>query len=291
MKSLVQRFNIVMFLIALVSFQSVSSLELNSIKFSREELSLKNFDDNCYYDLKVDLIIRNYVTKITTESQETMDRYSVTTDITFEFFWKAFKEGNYGKIAPELAESEDYVKSYWHFFTDNPSSTRMNEENFTNFMALYNLEGELLIMDIHPTLSQYFKNDNVISQETSCKITMAYWMMTGSLLQKIFTKFEWSIFDKSITTQEIFSIFTQTHTGKCWIMEHDDCEFFSPIISKIYGFFNMSNGSRTMNISEVKIAYSTFIFSDIHTPPCESVKFDDAIIADKVANMANMLPK
>lgn len=273
-----------MFFIALVCFHSVSSLELST--FINKLQKVDTFEEEmCYYDLKVDLIIKNYVEKVKELVEEAMIKHEVT-EITFEFFTTVFKEGNYGQIAYDLGESEDYVKSYWNYFSSE-TTTIMTVEQFTKFMGLYYLEGELLVEDIHPTLTLFFKNEHNVSKGVGCKVALAFWMLTESMLQKIFVTFEWSTDDKSITKHEIFDIISQTHSGKCWLIMDSDCSLFSGIVGKIQGFFNLSNGSRVaLDIPETKIAYTTLVFNDLYNPPCDQTKFDEAEIKEKISKLA-----
>ena len=170
MKTSMHRFNVIMFFIAFLTIQSYSSLEIGSIFGEKNKIVEKlenseNFEALCYYDLKVDLIIKNYVIKIKAEVEKVFKIHTTANRdaIKFSIFNTVFNKGNYGQIAPELAGSEDYVRSYWNYFKNNNSET-MTEKEFTKFMGLYYLEGELLVTETHPTLSQFFPNEHNIRE-------------------------------------------------------------------------------------------------------------------------------
>merc|ERR1712222_21145 len=266
MKTILQRFNVIMFLLAILNIHSYSSLEISSLtkvpKFDRTE----NFEQLCYYDLKVDLIIKNYVIRVEDEVAKLFDKNDLVdrNNIKFEFFFKAFKQGRYGKIAPELAGSEDYVRSYWNYFITKKDSNSMTEKEFTKFMGLYYLEGELLVIEAHPTLTEFFPNEHNVNKRIGCNVALAFWELTTEYLQRIFIQFKYSTTIQKITKTEIFTIFTN-------------------FIGKVMGFFNMSSGKReSLNTKETKMAYSTFLFSDVYDKTCKEIKFDAEKLQKKI---------
>jgi hypothetical protein len=275
--------NVILFFITLINIQIYSSLELNSFakQFSKP-IDSEAFTQVCYYDLKTDMIIKNYVIKIESTVIKLFKESTdvIETDITFEQFWRFFKNGNYGKIACELSDSEDYVRSYFDFFLNEEG--KMTYKTFVQFMGLYFLEGELLVMEIHPTLSPLFPNEHNISKSKGCRISLAYWELVNFLLQKIYIQFKWEE-SRPISKEEIFSILENTHTGKCYIMADKKCKFFDKYISKVLGFMNMSTGAREgLNVFENKMAYSTFLFNDISHQVCTQIKFDAEVIKTKI---------
>lgn len=204
----------------------------------------------------------------------------------FAAFFKVFKNGHYGKIAEEISGSEDYVKSYWNYFKKDNKET-MTEKEFTKFMGLYYLEGNLLVNEIHPTLSQFFDNEHDLEHRNGCQTAIAFWSLTNELLQRIFIQFKWETKDKKITKAEIFTILTNTHNGKCQITLDKKCPHFTKFIGEVLGFFNMSAGSRdSLTIKETKIGFSTFLFSDIYDKKCNQVKFDAEKLQNKIKAIA-----
>lgn len=266
-----------MFLIALLIIQLAGSMELSSlIQMQKGTTKEENFDQLCYYELKQELIIKNYVEKIKDEVAKVLLEFKITEKdtVSFAIFWKIFRNGKYGKVATELSGSEDYVRSYWAYFTTKASMSTMTYVEFTRFMGLYYLEGELLVTESHPTLTEFFKNEHNISKRKGCNIALAYWALTTELLHRIFIEFKWSTVTKVITVSEIFTIITNTHAGKCHLMGDMKCKFFTEMIQKIMGFFNMSTGNRpTLAIPELKIAYSTMLFNDLFKPVCNNKSF------------------
>lgn len=273
-----QRFNMLMFFIALINIQFLTSLEVGSMSKPLKVPGVaEHFEQLCYYELKVDLIIKNYVQRVKDYvSKFFLDHKISATDrnsISFQLFWKAFKEGKYGQIATELAGSEDYVKSYWFHFTSN--ETKMTEVEFTKFIGLYYLEGELLVAEKHPTLTEFFPNEHNLYGKIACNVGLAYWTLTVELLHRMFIEFKWSVTNTVVTKIEIFVIITNTHTGKCWLVDGKKCKWFTEFIGKIMGFFNMSTGNRqNLNIEETKLAYSTMLFQDLYEPACKQNKFE-----------------
>merc|ERR1711957_5849 len=274
-KTSMQRFNVIMFLITLLNIQFSTSFDINSLARSIK-VDTDNFQELCYYELKVDLIVKNYVIKI----QDDVNKiFKIHKDqdrnaIKFEFFSQIFKKGSYGQIAPELSGSEDYVRSYWNYFTKKDSKT-MTEKEFTKFMGLYVLEGELLVTETHPTLSEFFPNEHNISKRIGCNIAIAFWKLSSELLYRMFIEFKWSTTNQKITKTEIFTILTNTHTGKCEISMDKKCPYFTTLIGNVLGFFNMSAGnSQSLTTKETKIAYSTFLFSDVFDKKCKQLAFD-----------------
>ena len=290
MKTFMQKFNILLFLIAILSFQFSYTLELSSLsKVKSPKLQIADFEELCYYDLKVDIIIKNYVIRIQDQVNKLFEANSALDrkNIKFDFFWKTFKSGHYGEIAPELAGSEDYARSYWNYFV-KPNSQVMTEVEFTKFMGLYYLEGQLLIGEIHPTLTKYFPNEHNVNNRLGCSIGLAFWNLTSELLQRIFIQFKWSKTTTTFTKTQVFTIISNTHTGKCWISGGKKCKFFDEVIGKFLGFFNMSSGKRdALDIKETKLAYSTFLFQDIFEPACSQKKFDGAMIEKDIEVMMN----
>merc|ERR1712032_49135 len=285
MKTILQRFNVIMFLLAILNIQTYSSLEIASLTKVPKLEKADNFEQLCYYDLKVDLIIKNYVIRVEDEVAKIFDKNDLVdrNKIKFEFFFKAFKQGNYGKIAPELAGSEDYVRSYWNYFQTKKGSDTMTEKDFTKFMGLYYLEGELLIIEAHPTLTEFFPNEHNVNRRIGCNVGLAFWELTTEYLQRIFIQFKYSMTNQKVTKTEIFTIVTNTHTGKCQIMMDKKCPFFTNFIGKVMGFFNMSAGKREYLLTkETKVAYSTFLFSDVYDKSCKQVKFDAETIQKKI---------
>jgi len=280
MKSSLEKTTSLLFFITLISLQLFNSLELSSVAKLSKSPAETIFTKECfYYDLKSDIIITNYVKKINSivnrilQQDTKIDR----ENITFQQFWTIFKNGNYGKIACDLADSEDYVRSYFNYYSIKGKMTR-NE--LVQFMGLYYLEGELLIDESHPTLSKFFPNDHEIARRKSCKISLAYWELVNVLLQKIYVKFSWDV-TTTIKKKEIFKILIQTHTGKCWLMSGMDCKFFDSIVSKGLGFFNMTYGrNKGLNLSQTKMLFSTFLFKDISVKTCQNKKFDAREIED-----------
>jgi hypothetical protein len=243
------------------------------------------FENFCYYDLKTNLIIENYVTKVKSITKKVLLKFPTinTSDINFATFWQIFKEGNYGKIAIELAGSEDYVRSYFDYFKGKDG--KLTENNLLHFMGLYYMEGELLVEEIHPTLSFFFKNEHNIAETKGCKVALAFWYLTDSLTKKIFVEFKWGD-DKVIDREEIFTILVKTHSGKCWLMADKKCDFFDEILGKTLGFMNMSGGDREgLNVHETKLAYSTFLFNDICEETCKQKKFEAEALAKKIENI------
>lgn len=274
MKTSFQKFNILLFLIALFNIQFFAALELSSVAKLQKAPKEENFEQLCYYDLKQELIIRNYVIRIKDECDTIyeVNKYTKRDEITFQFFWQVFREGKYGQIAPELAGSEDYVRAYWNYFT---SGEKMTEDEFIRFMGLYYLEGELLIIEKHPTITEFFPNEHNVMRHKGCDVALAYWALVSELMHRIFVQFKWSQTSKVITVSEIFTILTNTHSGKCQLFNGKKCKFFTEYIEKIMGFFNMSTGNRpTMTIPELKISYSTMLFNDLYKPLCENKEFD-----------------
>lgn len=287
MKTTMQRFNVIMILF-LLSFQLYSSLEVNQVFNLRNTNFTKvlesDFEQLCYYELKSDLIIKNYVTRIEDQVNKIFDKNSVLSrdEIDFDFFHKVFKNGKYGQIAPELAGSEDYVRSYWNYFKTEKNSETMTEKEFTKFMGLYFLESDLLVKEQHPTLTDFFKNEHNIDNRQGCDIALAFHKLSNELLQRIFIQFKFSTKD-NVTKKTIFTILTNTHTGKCMLTMDKKCPAFTNFIGKAMGFFNMSTGKRDyMTIKETKIGYSTFLFSDVYDKECTQTKFDAAMIQSKI---------
>jgi hypothetical protein len=275
-----------MFFIALINIQFIATLEIATIAKPLKVASEieGHFEQLCYYELKQDLIIKNYVTKVKDYVKKFFLEHKVTGEqknsINFQLFWKAFKEGKYGQIATELAGSEDYVKSYWFHFTSD--KTKMTEVEFTKFIGLYYLEGELLVAEKHPTLTEFFPNEHNLYGKVACNVGLAYWTLTVELLHRMFIEFKWTVTTKDITKIEIFTILTNTHTGKCLIIAGKKCKWFTEFIGKIMGFFNMSTGKRqNLNIEETKLAYSTMLFQDLYEPACKQTKFDIKKIIEK----------
>jgi hypothetical protein len=294
MKTNMQRFNVISFLIALLSIQIYSSMELSQAvrlsslsNFTKVEQPSESFEQLCYYELKVDLIIKNYVIRIEDEVNKIFDKDAILdrNHIKFDYFFKVFKGGKYGQVAPELAQSEDYVRSYWNYFVTKNSES-MTEKEFTKFMGLYFLEGDLLVTESHPTLTPFFKNDHHVNRRIGCNVAIAFWKLSSELLQRIFIEFKWNINDQTITKSEILTILTNTHTGKCHISMNKKCPFFTEFIGNVLGFFNMSAGKReTLTIKETKVVYSTFLFSDVYDKQCTQHKFDEEIQKKRIKEL------
>lgn len=292
MKTFMQSFNVIMFFIALLNIQFISSLELSTMAKKlanvtttlEKQENLDNDDEFCYYNLKQELIIKNYVAKI----KEIVSKFYVANEITdnlvtFELFWKAFKMGNYGQIAEELSGSEDYVRSYWTYFLVDASSEKMNQEEFTKFMGLYYLEGELLVEESHPLLTEFFPNEHLVAKRKGCKVAIAYWTLVTKIWHEMIINFKWSQTNTVITKTEIFTIITNTHAGKCQITAGKDCKFFTNVIQKMLGFFNMSSGNReSLTSAEGKMGYSTLLFQDLSYPECMQKKFEAEKLQKKI---------
>lgn len=266
---------IVLFLIALLNIQYSTSIEIVTLK----QLKLphtESFHDMCYYSLKTDLIIRNYVTKIKEIVNIIFETNKVTTrTVDFALFSQIFSTGHYGEIAREFGGSEDYIKSYWNYFKVG-KGTEMNEEDFTRFMGIYYLEGELLVAELHPTLSDFFPNEHNLKKKIGCNVALAFWELTDDNLRKIFINFKWSLKMGFITKSELFQIYITTHSGKCLIIQRQNCNFFNKKMSAGMGFFNLSGGKRKyLTTTEAKFAYATYLFDDIYMPECKRTKFDE----------------
>jgi len=269
-----------LFFITLINLQLVNSFELSSLAKLTRSPPKAIFTKECYYyDLKSDLVITNYVKKINSIVNRILQQDTKINreNITFAQFWQIFKNGNYGKIACDLAASEDYVRSYFKYFSVNGKMTRAE---LVQFMGLYYLEGELLIDESHPTLSRFFPNDHNIARRRSCKVALAYWELVNVLLEKIYIKFSFTT-TTSITKKEIFKILIQTHTGKCWLIKGKDCKFFDLFTARAAGFFNMTYGKhKGLNLNQTKFAFSTFLFRDISVKTCKNKKFNEQTIRD-----------
>merc|ERR1712151_22748 len=283
MKTSNQKICIIMFFIALCSVQFAECFELSSlVQLQKPTTKVENFEEMCYYELKQELIIKKYVEKIKAEVQTVYiaNKHVQTDAISFTLFWKIFKEGRYGKIATELANSEDYVRAYWGYFTQEATMTHVQ---FTRFMGLYYLEGDLLTIERHPTLTQFFPNEHNINRRLGCDVAHAYWVLVTELLHRVFIEFKWSTTTKIITVTEIFTIITNTHYGKCHLFMDKQCKFFTKLIERIMGFFNMSSGNRpTLIVAELKMAYSTMLFNDIFEPACAAKNFDGDKLSELV---------
>lgn len=281
-----RRINIVLFLIALINIQLLSGLEIAKFKNLKKD-SFEGFHELCYYDLKVDLIIRNYVIKIKEIVNVIFKENNVTKtdEIDYALFTKVFKGGNYGKIATELANSDDYVHSYWDYFV-NGNDTVMNESDFTLFMGLYYLEGELLLTEQHPTLTDFFPNEHNIGNRLGCNVAIAYWELVEERFGDIFVQFKWSLSSKFVSKDQLFLIYMSTHSGKCIISKGTKCDYFNTLFGYGMGFFNLSSGKRpSLTITEAKFAYSTYLFEDIYKPECIETKFDDKKIAQLIKEL------
>merc|ERR1712032_118570 len=282
MKATLLNLTTLMFFITLLNIQFTSSVELSSTSNLSKINKLKSFRGECsYYDLKVQVVKINYVKKIhlivNTLTQQFKD-FDIN-NITFKQFKKIFKTGNYGKVAEDLAESDDYVRSYYNYFSKNQ---KMSIKEFTHFMGLYHLEGELLVEDNHPILSKFFKNEHEVGKRRGCKIAIAYWELVNNLLKKIYLKFQWT--DSTIIKKkEILETLISTKKGHCWLKMNKECKFFDEFISKSLGFFNETSGrNKGLTVHENKMAYSTFLFKDISEKKCKaknvnSKKMDERI--------------
>jgi hypothetical protein len=291
--STLQKFNILLFLIAILNVQFIASIEITNLTKSKTSTPSEHFEQLCYYELKQDLIIKNYVEKVKLYVSKFFLKNKIAkkdqNEINFSLFWLAFKEGRYGEVASDLAGSEDYVKSYWTHFVTKGSKT-MTEAEFTRFIGLYYLEGELLVEEKHPTLSEFFPNEHNINQKIACNVAIGFWYLTQELLQRMFIEFKWSDSTQVITKTEIFTIITNTHSGKCWITAEKKCKFFSEYIGNILGFFNMSGGNRqALTIEETKLAYSTMLFQDISEPVCKQFKFDATQLQKQINQIRNLI--
>ena len=287
MKATFLKFTTIMFFISLINIQFSTSLELSSLaNLSTSKLNpLKSFEGQCsYYELKEDEVKINYIKKIhlivNTLIQDIKD--IDINNITFNQFRKIFSKGNYGKIATDLAESENYVRSYYDYFLKDD---KMSIAELTQFMGLYQLEGELLVEENHPVLSKFYDNGHEVARRKGCKITIAFWELVNNLLKKIYLKFQWT--DSTIITKrEIFETLINTKTGKCWLMLDKDCKFFDKFVTKTLGFFNESSGSKKgLTVHEAKFAYSTFLFKDISVKTCDTKKFDPKLIEERIQEL------
>ena len=262
------KFSTLLFFITLINMQFYASFDLSNL--SKIPNKLESFRGECsYYELKENVVKINYVKKIhlmvNTIIQEVHD--IDINDITFKQFRTIFKNGNYGKVATDLAESDDYVRSYYTYFLKND---KMSIAEFTQFMGLYHLEGELLVEGNHPILSNFFSNEHQVSKRRGCKIAIAFWELVNNLLKRIYLKFQWT--DSTIIKKrEIFEIIINTETGKCWLSLNKDCKFFDEFVAKALGFFNESSGrNKGLTVHESKMAYSTFLFRDISVKICNT---------------------
>jgi hypothetical protein len=84
----------------------------------------------------------------------------------------------------------------------------------THFMGLIYLEGELLVEDNHPILSEFFHNEFQISKGKSFSLTKSYWELIYILLENAYLKFNWRV-NKDIGKNELLKIFLERHNGKC----------------------------------------------------------------------------
>ena len=292
MQTTLSKFTTFMFFITLINIQFTSTFELSSISYLPKSKTLKSFRGECsYYELKENVVKINFLKKITllvnTCTQQIKDLD--VNDITIKQFKKVFKNcGNYGKVATDLAESDDYVKSYFKYFSKK--NGKMSIKELTQFMALYHLEGELLVEGNHPILTKFFSNEHEVSKRKACPIAKAYWELVNNSLKKIYLKFQWSDFT-SITKKEIFETLVNTVTGKCWVKAQPakDCKFFDDFVSKALGFFNTSSGKkRGLTADEAKLAFSTFLFKDISVKTCKG-KFDPMLMEQKIQALLRML--
>lgn len=280
------KFTTTLFFIFLFNVQLHSSLELSSLAnlVNPNYKNLTAFQGECdYYDLKSELIIINYVKKVNLVVNTLIQVTNINIEnITFEQFRTIFNKGNYGLIATELAESHDYVRSYYNYFLKDG---KMTIAEFTQFMGLYYLEGELLVEGYHPTLSIFYPNEHEIKNRRGCKIAIAFWELINNLLMKIYINYHWADIT-IIEKKEIFEILINTHTGKCWLKYNKDCKFFDEFTAKALGFFNLSSGkNKGLNVSQTKILYSTFLFKDISVQTCKDKKFGKVLIAEKIKNL------
>lgn len=263
-----------------------SIANLNLSKFNKANFQHNNlhaFPIECtYYDLKTNLILTEYTRKVHNLVNEIFLKNPgmKKNDIKFSQFFEIFQNGNYGKIAPELSESEDYVKSYFNYFR-NPETFKMTIFEFTQFMGLYYLEGELLVENNHPYLSHFYPNEHMVNDLFGCKIAIAYWKIVNRFLKNTYINFNFN--DKtSIGKKEIFRILITTITGRCWLLADKMCRFFEDFVTKAYGFFTMKSGKKKgLSVFETKILYSTFLFRDISVNTCDTNTFNPEVIQSK----------
>jgi hypothetical protein len=275
--------------------QFVYNLELDAVmtrlklsKFKTLALKEKYNDEDiaCYYDLKQKLIIKNYVAKIKELVQGNMSIF-INNQLFFQEFFEFFKSGTYAKVAEELGRSEDYAKSYFYHFINDDNRDYMTVEEFTKFLGLYYLEGQLLVTEAHPTLTEFFPNDHFINKRTGCNIALAYWDLVKLVYKGMIINFKWDTTKTAVIHKtEVFTMIQNTHSGKCWITAGKKCKFFAKMITKILGFFNMSSGDRqALTLDEGKLAYSTMLFNDIAYEQCKQKKFDFEKIQKRAEQM------
>ena len=293
MKYTEKNFTTIMFLITLFiiktstinafDFSPITKLNLFGIEKRQDTKNEPLFETCVFYELKKNLIIKNYVQLVNKEVIKILKKYPKLdrSNITFQEFFKIFRNGKYGQIAIELAQSENYVRSYYTFFLKNK---KMDKFQFAQFMGLYILEGELLAREIHPTLSKFFPNEHQISKGYRCKVTMYYWEYVITLLRKYYIKFKWAT-EREIVKRDLFRLYIETHSGKCQIMAGKDCLFFNTLTSSYFGFFNMTNGKKNMNYKMTSLAFATFVFNDISYETCKTEKFDCKVIEKKFNDM------
>jgi len=260
------------------NYNTIRTHDLNSMtsKPTNSTITLKAFPKECtFWDLKIEYVITEYVKKIQAVVN-TIFKENPTwkkNDLKFSQFWEIFRKGNYGEIASDLADSEDYVKSYFNYFK-NEHTFKMTIFELTQFMGLYFLEGELLVENKHPYLSHFFPNEHEVNDKIACEVTTAFWMVINRYLRNIYVSFNWGD-NTLITKREIFQILIQTKTGKCLLISDKLCRFFDNFVSKAFGFFSMKSGKKKgLSVEENKLLFSSFLFRDISVTSCSEKDID-----------------
>ena len=286
-----RKLNIIVFLIALVNMQLLFCIDLSPMTKKHQTPVTPSSDQECqelkYFDLKLNVVGNKYLKKIHKIVNLIFKQNNVTKkdEIEYSLFSKVFKEGKYGKIAVELSKSEDYIHSYWDYFVHENDKT-MTQSDFEKFMGLYYLEGELLVTEQHPTLTEFFPNEHNYYKRKGSKPTLAFWDLVEERLKKVFEGFSWKLSKNIVTKTEMFSIYMTTRTGKCSVTNGDGCKTLNELFSYLMGFFNFSNGKRkSLTQNEAKFAYSTLVFDDVHDPGCKQTKFDEKNIEKLVKKL------
>lgn len=182
-------------------------------------------------------------------------------NLQIENISKMFKNSTYYAIANIYANNK-YLQNYYNFFLDD--NNKMSKKSFSRFYALNFLEGELLVEEIHPTLTVIVPNIHNIKNKKGDETAIEYWKVILKLVDYIYIRNSFNdgmmlnIDGLSFVLEKTNLYQNYTNIGK------KNSQFFQNLNNKLFNFFDEGD-KKMMSKADFKILFSYFYFIEKET--------------------------
>ena len=204
------------------------------------------------YEHDYQVSIKNKVEEIFRENS--WDR----ANVTLSQFAEEFQKGRLAQIAPEAAAQPSVVEFYFKLYS---RKGKMGVKEFTNFYAMYYLEGVLLTRGMHPLLSVRYNGDrNLLENDVASR----YWRAVRYQYRQCAKVLNVDTTGKrKMTYQELNDVISSFELARHILNVQKKPESFIDGIVRRY--WNAHNGDRGIFYNQFKLIFADMEWYQLQT--------------------------